>query len=343
MTAAAVTDRPIKSALDVQGASSNTPPLNTQTISIPEENRILIDWLEFTLPDEFRIHDRYLSLKSYLRIDGATFCHAPRGMNGYKKQIIYGKARILMDGSEDMGVHVILSGEAIRQMSADILVLLHWILHHSGKISRIDLALDDVTGKLTLSRVKKAIRARAVTCRARDFRCMQSGSLSTGEVTGETFYFGSAQSRTQYRIYDKAAEQGIEGQWIRCEGQYRQENAHLVAQLIHDAKFDIGPVFCGLLRGYLNFLTPSKTDTNKSRWATAQWWLDLLNGAEKLKLSVIKPAPSMERSLDWFKRQVAPNFAMLLKYYGSDVMQECTKLGWNRLSEEKKRACTIPF
>ena len=334
----------ISSGLAPQGATCNTPPLNTEVISIPEENRIVIDWLEFTMPDDFRVRDRYTSLKNYLRIEGASFVNSPRGMNGYKSQIIYGKARILLDGSDGMGVHVILSGSAIRQMSGDILNLLHWVLHHGGKVSRIDLALDDITGKLTLARVKRTVRAGAVTCRAKNYRRMESGSLSTGNVTGETFYFGSAQSRTQYRIYDKASEQGcIDGHWVRCEGQYRKENAQQVAQLIHDAKFDIGSVFCGLLRGYLNFLSPSKKDTNKSRWSTASWWLDLLNGAEKLKLSVVKAEPCLERMGNWFNRQVAPTFACLLEANGPDAMKEIYLLGKARMSEEQRQLCSVPF
>ncbi len=330
-----------------QGASCNTPPLNTQTPSldsiIPEQNRIVIDWFEFTMPDTFRLQDKYLSLKHYIRIDGASFQNAPRGMNGYRTQIIYGKARILLDGSEGMGVHVILSGEALRQMSGDVLKLLDFVLFQGGQVSRIDLALDDVSGELTLDRVKRAVRAGAVSCRAKDYRYMQGGKISTGEVTGQTFYFGSAQSRTQYRIYDKAAEQGVSGHWVRCEGQYRNENANQVATMIRDAGHDIGAVYCGLLRGYLNFLKPSKTDTNKGRWKTAQWWLDLLQDAEKLKLSLPKARPTMERKKDYFTKQAAPTMAMLFKYYGPDEMANIMMNGMSRLTAEQRELCTIPF
>lgn len=335
--------RSVESANSLEGASCNTPPLNTQTIQIPQQNRILIDWFEFTLPDDFLVRGRYHTLKHRLRIEGASFRSAPRGMHGYKSQLIYGNARILLGGSEGMGVHVILSGEAIRQMSGDLLKLVDWVLHHEGKISRIDLALDDVTGELSLDRVKRTVRAGAVSCRAKTYRRMESGSLSTGTVTGETFYFGSAQSRTQYRIYDKAAEQNTDGHWVRCEGQYRNENAHNVALMIRESGFNIGPVFCGLLRGYLSFLTPSKTDSNKARWKTAQWWLDLLHGAEKLKLSILKAAPSLERMKNWFVKQVAPTFATLLNAYGAEPMQEIYRLGKARMTEEQRQLCAIPF
>ncbi|SDE61402.1 replication initiation factor domain-containing protein [Desulfuromonas thiophila] len=330
-----------------KGASCNTHPLNTQTPtdkgSIPENNQIVIDWLEFTLPDDFRIRERFRSLEHYLKTPGASFRDAPRGMHGYKKQIIYGKARILMDGSEGMGVHVILSGEALREMKNNPLDVLHWVLHHGGKVGRIDLALDNVTGELTLARINRAVRSGAVTCRAKTYRRMESGLISTGHVTGETLYFGSAKSDTQYRIYDKAAEQGLQGHWVRCEGQYRHENAQRVAQLIHDARFDVGSVYCGLLCGYLNVLSPSRTDTNKSRWKTAQWWLDLLAGAEKLKLAVPKKPPTLERSRRWLKKQVAPTIAMILDGFGSDAMMEIYLHGKARMTPEQRQLCAIPF
>ena len=137
--------RSVENAQDLKGASCNTPPLNTQHVQIPERIQILIDWFEFTLADDFMIRGRYHTLKHRLRIEGASFRNAPRGMHGYKTQIIYGNARILLNGSEGMGVHVILSGDAIRQMSGDLLKLVDWVLHHEGKVTRIDLALDDVT------------------------------------------------------------------------------------------------------------------------------------------------------------------------------------------------------
>jgi DNA relaxase NicK len=264
-------------------------------------------------------------------------------MNGYKTQIIYGKARILLDGSDGMGVHVILSGEALRQMNGDVLKLLDFVLFHGGQVSRIDLALDDISGELTLARVKRAVRAGAVSCKATYYRHMQSGKISTGEVTGETFYFGSAQSRTQYRIYDKAAEQGISGHWIRCEGQYRNENANQVAMMIRDAGLEIGSIYCGLLRGYLNFLKPSKTDTNKSRWKVATWWFNLLQGADKLKLSVQKAEPTMKRKKEYFTKQCAPTMAMLFKYYGPEEMTDIMVNGMNRLTSDQRELCTIPF
>ncbi len=330
-----------------EGASSNTPPLNTEpipeNITIPKQNQIVIDWLEITLPDDFRLQNKYHSLKHYIRILGAKFSTAPRGMNGYLTRIIYGKAEILMDGSEGMGVHIILSGQALRQMDNDPLTFLHWCLHHGGKVSRIDLALDDVSGELTLNRVKRAVRAGAASCKAKQYRHMESGKVSTGEITGETFYFGSAKSDTQYRIYDKAAEQGLEGHWVRCEGQYRHENAHRVAQLVHAAKFDIGPVFCGLLRGYLNFLKPSKTDSNKGRWKVASWWLNLLEHAEKIKLSVPKSKPSPEQKKEWFTKQVAPSMAFLFKYYGPETMTDIMTNGMSRLTQEQRELCAIPF
>jgi phage replication initiation protein len=326
-----------------KGASCNTPPQITGGIKKPEQNQIVIDWLEFTMNSDFLYNNRYKSLKTYLKYEGAKFTHAPRGMHGYKAQMFYGKCRILYDGTDDMGVHVILSGDAIRDMNGCILNFLHWILHHEGRISRIDIALDDVSNLLQISKVKNHIRNGHLVSRSKQFRYMQSGKVSNGAITGETVYFGSPQSRTQYRIYDKALETGIDaGPWIRCEGQYRNENAQAVAKQIHESGMQLGSVFTGLLRGFLKFLKPSET-INKTRWQVVKWWDALLINTQSLKLAVQKSIPSMERALNWFNRQIAPTFAQLLNYYGPGKMREYTSLGWKRLTDEQKRCCKVPF
>lgn len=328
--------------LTSKGGHSNTPPLNTRGIEKPLLNQVVIDWFEFTMPSNFLFNNRYKSLKNYLGYEGASFVSAPRGLSGYSKQIHFGKTKILYGGTEEMGVHVILSGDAIRDMTKCILNFIHWVLHHEGKVTRIDIALDDVTGNLKINKIKKHIKEGALTCRSRGYRYMRSGDLK-GNVTGETVYFGSAQSRTQYRIYDKAQETGLNnGHWVRCEGQYRHENAHSVAEMVHASKFDLGMVFTGLLRGYLRFLEPSEKK-NKSRWAVVSWWETLLTNTNALKLSVQKAVPSMERARTWFSKQVAPTFAMLLNYYGSDDMKEMYELGFERLTGEQKQMCIIPF
>ena len=331
-----------------KGAVCNTPPQNTEGdqegIKKPDSNQIVVDWLEFTMPLEFMQNQRFKSLATYLNIVGAKFTHAPRGMNGYSKQMLYGGARILYGGNDDMGVHVILSGSVLRAASGCPLSLLHWLLHHGGRVSRIDIALDEVNGALKFHKMEKCIAYDYLVCQGRECRIMESGKLGRWyETLSKTLYFGSAKSRTQYRIYDKAKESNVEGPWVRVEGQYRNENAHVVALQVHDAQFDLGSVFTGLLRGYLRFLKPSKLDSNKSRWAVVDWWEKLLINTQALKLAVQKAKPSMDRALSWFKRQVAPSFAMMLQYYGAEKMREVTRLGWERLTEEQKSFCHVPF
>lgn len=326
-----------------KGASCNTSPENTNLTQIPEENRILVDWLEFTLSDDFMIHDRYHCLENYIKMPGHSFQAAPCGMLGYKTQLLYGKARILFNGNDGMGVHVILGGEALQEMKPDPLNVVRWVLHVGGKVTRLDLALDDVSGSLTVSRFRSALSRGLVSCRAKFSRDLVKRKISTGQVEGETIYLGSEKSKTQYRIYDKAAQLELEGQWTRLEGQYRKENAHCVAVHLCDSGEDIGSVFASLVRGYVNVHKRSHTDSNRSRWQVAGWWSELLQYAEKLKLSVPKKTHTLQKKLESFRKQYAPTLALLLDYFGPDVMLSIYRDGKARLTKEQRQMCSIPF
>lgn len=337
------TDRGHVSAGAPKGSSCNTTPENTNLTQIPEENRILVDWLEFTLSDDFLIHDRYHCLENYIKMPGHSFQLAPCGMFGYKTQLLYGKSRILLDGNDGMGVHVILGGEALQEMKPDPLDVVRWVLHVGGKVTRLDLALDDVTGSLTVSRFRSALSRGLVSCRAKFSRDLVKRKISTGQVEGETIYLGSEKSKTQYRIYDKAAQLELEGQWTRLEGQYRKENAHCVAVHLCDSGDGIGSVFASLVRGYVNVHKRSQTDTNRSRWQVAGWWSELLQYAEKLKLSVPKKVQTLQKKREWFRKQVAPTYAMMLDVFGGDEMLSLYREGKARLSKEQRQMCAIPF
>lgn len=83
-------------------------------------------------------------------------------------------------------------------------------------ISRFDIALD--------------IKSEIDFARARSIFA-QSGRWSTNEEGKrfETLYLGSRKSARFFRIYDKAAEQAVAGEWWRIEGEFKQRAAEQYA------------------------------------------------------------------------------------------------------------------
>lgn len=336
-----------------KGAYSNTPPLNTQVSENAFKNRVLIDWLEFTVNTEFMYNDRYKSLKSYLGYQGVDFVSLPRGMNGYPRQMSLGRARILYGATVDMGVHVVLSGEAIRDMTTDLFQFIHFVLHMGGRFTRVDVACDDFTQTVTPQKCLELLEKGHATSKFKTFRDMKGGTIKDGLEIGRTIYLGSPSSRLMVRIYDKALEQiskqnqngdfcGPVHPWTRVELQIRKENAHSFIEKLHENQFSLGSLAMKLLNNYIQFRTVS-TDTNKSRWGLVSWWASFLNTTEKLSISIQKAVPTLERMNNWFKKQIAPTFATLLNAYGPDHMKELYTLGRSRMTQAQRDMALVPF
>ncbi|HCT30890.1 MAG TPA: hypothetical protein DIW31_09185 [Bacteroidales bacterium] len=101
-----------------------------------------------------------------------------------------------------------------------------------------------------------------------------------------------------------------EKQWIRTEIQSRDERSDAIADYIL-ADIKIGEVVFGVLKNYLNFVEPSNTDINKSRWEITPFWQKFLGNIEELKLTTEKMQNTIKRIKNWIIKQVAPSLALL--------------------------------
>lgn len=98
--------------------------------------------------------------------------------------------------------------------------------------------------------------------------------------------------------------------WNRTEIQSRDERAEAIADyLLTD--LSMGEVVFGVLKNYLNFVNPSLTDSNKSRWPISEFWQKFLGIVEKLTLTTSKQKRTIKQIKEWIIRQVAPSLALL--------------------------------
>jgi phage replication initiation protein len=270
----------------------------------------LFDWLEFTIkstnPDEIILQVLSLSL--------ADFIELPKGRYGYKKQKVCGHISVLFDGAEDMGTHVILSGQGCRELEADcnLLQLFDQVLLFDGKFTRIDVAVDDKTGEvIPFARIQKAIRKGYVSSRWRTSTEFIKRTLQDGKIIGNTINIGSKQSKMYLRIYDKAMEQeSTEESWIRMELQVRDERAEKL-QMVLLFDDNVGRIFSQVLNNYIKILKPCR-DSNKSRWQIAPWWSSIILEVGKLKLTRQPENRSVEDVRNWVEKQIGPSLAMLV-------------------------------
>lgn len=322
-------------------ASPAPPSCNTGAqITVPFENRVVLDWLEFTLPSHFR----WQAVFTYLGLENSPVLKCPKGMQGYREQYICSGVRVLTCGSTEMGHHVIISGDALRTLPHGWKKIVE-LVNHRGKFTRIDIAMDDVEGYLDILRIRSSVSGGSCISRFKRTRTISGTQISTGEKLGETEYFGSTKSRIMVRFYDKALEQlestGIRPclHWVRAEMQMRDDHAVKVGQLLAVGD-KVGDFAAAILGNYISFRR-STPDSNKTRWPLASWWSDFLGTLHKLAISVPKEKKSIEQKAKWFIKQVAPTFSMLLQGLGSDYMQEIYKEGVRRMSPYQKDLVTL--
>lgn len=126
-----------------------------------------------------------------------------------------------------MGLHLIYSGQTLRNMRERGLPpdkLLKAIVGFQVKITRVDLAIDLTGVNLNLSRIKDAVVMHKYEGRERKYDSHESSD------DGFSIYVGAPSSDRRLRIYNKAAEQGMERKhWFRAEVQLRRKVAQLVS------------------------------------------------------------------------------------------------------------------
>lgn len=316
---------------------------------------VIIDWLEFTV-----LNSQLPLVMDTLGLKWDDFTALKKGRFGYHNQYKWSDGSIFImftatneeeakKNQADMkvnpkaGVHVMISGQGCRQYSCqhDLVALIRrlYILKQVN-FSRIDLAIDDLESKIiNYDRIHKSAMAGHFTSRWSKWDEVNSRQTSTNEFLGRTMYFGSKVSDLYMRIYDKTLERkandaddkDIPRQWTRLEIVYKKDRAKkLTDYLITDEK-PLGEVLRGTLKQYLRFLLPS-TDKNKARWPTAEWWDQLLENVQKLKLTIKKEAKTIEDMIAWIEKQIAPTMATVVK-------AQCGDLEWVRsvLVEGSKR------
>jgi DNA relaxase NicK len=232
-----------------------------------------------------------------------------------------------------MGTHVDLPGTACRQLEGEgavtewDLALAEW-LGRGVRASRIDIALDDRQGVISLDEVYDCARAENFSSKLISWTHTEKGSRGDPTI-GRSISFGAETSATTVLIYDKAAEMRTSGPWVRVELRQRDARAQAAARAIARDGLGIAP---NLLRGYLDFKRPG-LHSQRERWPSQPWWSEFLNHATPERLRIKRAPSTLERRFGWLKRQVAPTLAQIALNddYGPDALRDLLSLGAERI------------
>lgn len=319
-----------------QKVSEGKPPTSNTGAETPKSGlEALIDWCSFTFP-----FDDLGQVQSLLRMSATDWVQMPKGGKGYKAQLRCGNISIFYDGTPDMGIHVNMTGQGCRQYEAlfgnSWSELIKRVFEAGGHFTRLDGAIDDFHGFFSVDQIEEKVKGRDVKGRFKKARGYTDYDLTSepGEGDGKTIKFGSGESNIQIRIYDKAAQQGVDQVWIRTEIQCRDERADALARQIMSDN-NLGHLLAGVLCNYINFVEPSN-DTHKDRWPVSSWWSEFLGDVEKVRLTILKAAKTIEEKMEWVDRQVSTTLALIglyLKGKGTDIYEFVSEM----LIEGEKR------
>lgn len=279
-----------------------------------------IDYLRFTV--------KGVPLDEVFQQLGGEFVKSEKGFQGYPVSYI---------GSGDTGgtamvgtgaprnpkeIHANVPGGFLSGWSYERLQgLARWVRAKGGHFTRLDNALDDRKGVVTVAQVQRALeKGRAVTHFREMMRLLKRGLERKKDRQGDTVNIGSRQSQTFVRVYDKALEQQskgkeVEGPWVRWEMELKEERADKCGQALASLDAEEYRRFVvGVLRSAVDFrATDWEADPMvRYRARPLRWWVQLTEGFAKARLVIEKAVRKIEEVKAWVCEALAPMLAVIV-------------------------------
>jgi len=264
-----------------------------------------IDFLSATV---LNIHHKK-SFLDYLVDIGIEFQPRKFALKGYSSAVSAWSDTIILawnDAHERMGVHLQVSGKGLSYIEALGISVPQFteelIARFQAKFSRLDVALttDGV-------HVRDVLQLAATD----NYRGNVKNVSYHGSLTNEgmTVYFGSRESETFMRVYNKAAEQKQDGVLTRFEWEFKGHKANALAPYVASSNFE---KIIGICRNFIQFINRND-DSNITRCSEVGWWRDLMKyDRHKLAVNTIV-SDVVTKTYSWIKTQVAPTLAALIE------------------------------
>jgi DNA relaxase NicK len=278
----------------------------------------IIDWLAFTTPLSLMPSPELYTVFPP-KSGGFT---AVQAHNGYKTAYRNGYGALCQWNTErpEMRVLTQYSGTTLaRYQDENIrptsLLQLHAIKDGS-RLTRIDLAFDLHDTGLSISEQYESLKrgnAKAATSKA---------NLIVGVTGGTTLYIGSRQSDKFLRIYDKAAEQEIPGDWVRVELEIKGDTAQALGKQISMAsEYELAAIAKGMLWSMVQF--PDEI------------WQNLCSESSPVGFSISHKKSDNLKS--WLADQVAPAVGnYILKGGDTNIIDQLDVMVWAFLNRKSR-------
>lgn len=228
-----------------------------------------IDWLSLTFRKGVEVKNHPNLITEYTEA---------RPYNAYNTAVRYADGRMQLSHTTrpEMGTHIVCSGEVLSNMPIDALEGLKYWISAGARVTRIDLAVDIRNYGFDVRQSTVEIENGRIETRAKQCPTWKDSK----NPKGYTQYVGKKSSEIYVKLYDKAGEMGIEGDWSRVEITFSADRADKAARAVIR-----GEDFRKLVVGFANFpqwekwghvmgtdvaQIPAERKTSK----TKQWLLD---------------------------------------------------------------------
>ena len=271
-------------------------------------------------------------IRDILKLNMDFMLHEDFGFYSYTEHYYIGDIFVLTSQDEEKGVLLELKGKGCRQMESYLLAqerswydFLMDCLVDGGVMKRLDLAINDKAGILDIPELTEKCDCEECISVFRSFKSYASGQLIKSHEQdkagmGHTLYIGSLKSEVYFCIYEKAQEQyaklgiPLEETPVKNRFEIRLKNDrayYAVRDLL--TYYDAERTAFDIINRYMRFV--DKEDGKKrSDWQVNDRWAWFIGSDRgRLKLTT-RPEPyTLERTLNWIARQVAPTLKMAKK------------------------------
>ena len=271
-------------------------------------------------------------IKDILKLNIDYMLHEDYGHYKYTEHYYLGDVFVYTSQDEEKGTLLELKGKGCRQFESYLLAqerswydFLMDALVEGGVMKRLDLAINDRAGILDIPDLTAKCNREECVSLFRSFKSYASGELVKHNEQdkagmGHTLYIGSLKSEVYFCCYEKNYEQyaklGIPLEEApiknRFEIRLKDERAYYAVRelLTH---YDAEQTAFSIINHYIRFVDrePEKRKTDwklNDRWA---WFIG--KDRPPIKLTTDPESYTLERTLGWISRQVAPTLKMLKK------------------------------
>lgn len=284
---------------------------------------MLFDYVRIRFPTT----DARKIIQEVLHLKFDYMYHEEYAFYSYQEQFVMGDIVVMLSHEENKGVLLELKGRGCRQFENFLLVQKRsWYdffrdcLAVGGIMKRLDLAINDRAGLLDIPELTKKCHKEECISLFRTFKSYSSGELIKSDEKdgmGDTLYIGSLKSEVYFCLYQKDYEQyvklGIPLEQTdtknRFEIRLKNDRAyHAIVDLL--AHRSIESTAFSIINRYLRFVdrVDKKRRTN---WPLHERWARFIGrNRNEIQLTSDPQPYTIERTLNWLGRQVAPTWKM---------------------------------